>query len=153
MYRVRSRSPSYRSTRSHQSPSLTSSSGSERSLGGSGAHSPGAYGYRAMRSHSRRSRRDGSPNYRSRRGQRSRSSRRSHCRHHGSRSYGRDRSRSYSRSNHSRSMSRESRSRHVDNPISQATRSSEFSGYPGSPCTTWPRNTTGHAEFNLTAFG
>ena len=103
--------------------------GSERSLGGSRAHSPRAYGYRAMRSHSRRSRQDDSPNYRSRRGQRSRLSRRSHRRRHGCRSHGRDRSRSYSRSNHSRSMSRESRSRHVDNPISQATRSSEFSGF------------------------
>ena len=128
-YRVRSRSRSYRSSRNHRSPSLTSSSGSERSLGGSRAHGPRAYGYRAMRSHSRRSRRDGSPNYRSRRGQRSRSSRRSHRRRHGSRSHGRDRSRSYSRSDPSRSRSRESKSRHVDNPISQATRSSEFSGF------------------------
>ena len=128
-YRVRSRSRSYRSSRNHRSPSLTSSSGSERSLGGSRAHSPRAYGYRAMRSHSRRSRRDGSPNYRSRRGQRSRSSRRYHRRGHGSRSHGRDRSRSYSRSDPSRSRSRESKSRHVDNPISQATISSEFSGF------------------------
>ena len=120
-YRVRSRSRSYRSSRNHRSPSLTSSSGSERSLGDSRAHSLQAYGYRAMRSHSRRSRWDGSPDFRSRRGQRSRSSRRSHRRRHGSRSY--------SRSNHSHSLSRESRSRHVDNPISQATRSSEFSGF------------------------
>ena len=72
-YRVRSRSRSYRSTRSHRSLSLTSSSGSVRRLGGSRTHSPRAYGYRAMRSHSRCSRRDGSPNYRSRQGQRSRS--------------------------------------------------------------------------------
>ena len=91
VYRVRSRCRSCRSNKSHRSSSLTSSSGSERSLGGSCAYGPRVHGSRARRSHSRRSRRDGtrSPHskrsrYRSRRHRRSRSSRRPRSRHHGS---------------------------------------------------------------------
>ena len=121
-YRVRSRSRSCRSTKSHRSSSLTSSSGSERSLGGSCAYGPRVHGSRAKVSHSRRSRRDGtrSPRskrsrYRSRRHRRYRSSCRLRSRHHGSRSYIREMSRSYSRMSHSRSSSR-----HVLNPRSQS---------------------------------
>ena len=98
-YRVRSRSRSCRSTKSHRSSSLTSSAGSERSLGGSRAYSPRVHGSRARRSHSRRSRRDGTRSpcskrsrYRSRQHRRSRSSRRPRSRHHGSGSYIREKS-------------------------------------------------------------
>ena len=138
-YRVRSRGRSCRSTKSHRSSSLTSSAGSERSLGGSRAYSPRVHGSRARRSHSRRSRRDGTRSPRSKRSRcrsrqhrRSRSSRRPRSRHHGSRSYIREKSRSYSRSSHSRSSSRDTRmSRHVVNPRSQSlsNATSEFSGF------------------------
>ena len=126
-YRVRSRSRSCRSTKSHRSSSLTSSAGLERSLGGSRAYGPRVHGSHARRSHSRRSRRDGT------------SSPRSRSRHHGSRSYIREKSRSYSRSSHSRSSSRDTRmSLHVVNPRSQSLSNvtSEFSGFSSSAAPT-----------------